>query len=136
MKQPRLLICVLICALALSGCGVKGDKGDKGDRGEAGPMGPPGAAGPQGPAGPPGKDGRDGVSPPLPFRVVRSAVEGSVSKPATCATDEIMVSATCIVKAGDISEAPRTIGESGAACDTRPGQSEPPQAVIVCTRPQ
>lgn len=135
MKQSRPLICVLLFALALSGCGVKGDKGDKGDRGEAGAMGPPGPAGPQGPPGPPGKAGRDGVSPPLPFRVVRSATEGGISKPASCATDEVMVSATCIVKAGDVAQTPRTIGDNAASCDSKPGQSEPPQAVIICTKP-
>jgi hypothetical protein len=134
MKQSRLLNCLLLCALGLSGCGVKGDKGDKGDRGEAGPMGSPGPAGPPGPPGPPGKDGRDGVSPPLPFRVVRGGVEGGISKPASCGTDEIMASATCIVKTGDVSQAPRTIGETSASCDSKPGQSEPPQAVIICTR--
>src|SRR5271168_4168614 len=114
-KHPALLICVLLSALALSGCGVKGDKGDKGDKGEAGPAGPTGPAGPQGLAGAPGKDGRDGVSPPLPFRVVRSAVDGGISKPAMCGTEEVMVSATCIVKAGDTAQAPRTMGDNGAS---------------------
>jgi len=136
MTQRTIVICALLSALALSGCGVKGDKGDKGDRGEAGPMGPPGPVGPQGLAGPPGKDGRDGVSPPLPFRVVRGGVEGGISKPASCGTDEIMVSAICVVKAGEISEVPRTVGTNAASCDAKPGQSEPPQAVIICTKQQ
>ena len=135
-KQPALLICVLLSALALSGCGVKGDKGDKGDKGEAGPAGPTGPAGPQGLAGAPGKDGRDGVSPPLPFRVVRSGVDNGISKPALCGTEEVMISATCVVKVGEAAQAPRTMGESGASCDTKPGQSDPPQAVILCTKPQ
>lgn len=135
MKQPALIVCILLSALALSGCGVKGDKGDKGDRGEAGPMGPAGPPGPQGSAGPPGKDGRDGVSPPLPFRVVRSAADGGISKPAMCSADEIMISATCIVKAGDLVQTPRTLGNNGASCDAKPGQSDPPQAVILCTKP-
>lgn len=134
MKQPTLLICVLLSALALSGCGLKGDKGDKGDKGEAGAMGSAGPAGPQGPAGPPGKDGRDGVSPPLPFRVLRSAPDGGISKPAMCGTDEVMISATCIVKAGDAAQAPRTLGDNGASCDAKPGQSDPPQAVILCMK--
>ena len=64
-------------------------------------MGPAGPAGPQGLAGAPGKDGRDGVSPPLPFRVLRSEADGGISKPAMCGTNEVMISATCIVKAGD-----------------------------------
>jgi hypothetical protein len=135
-KQPALLICVLLSALALSGCGVKGDKGDKGDKGEAGPAGPAGAPGPQGVAGAPGKDGRDGVSPPLPFRVVRSAVDNGISKPALCGTEEVMIAATCVVKAGEAAQSPRTMGETGASCDTKPGQSDPPQAVILCTKPQ
>lgn len=83
-----------------------------------------------------GKDGRDGVSPPLPFRIVRAAVDNGISKPALCGTDEIMISATCIVKAGEAAQSPRTMGESGASCDTKPGQSDPPQAVILCTKPQ
>jgi hypothetical protein len=127
-KQPALLICVLLSALALSGCGIKGDKGDKGDKGEAGPAGQAGPPGPQGVAGAPGKDGRDGVSPPLPFRVVRSAVDNGISKPALCGTEEVMI-------AGEAAQSPRTMGETGASCDTKPGQSDPPQAVILCTKP-
>jgi hypothetical protein len=134
MKQPTLLICVLLSALALSGCGIKGDKGDKGDKGEAGAMGPAGPAGPQGLAGAPGKDGRDGVSPPLPFRVLRSEADGGISKPAMCGTNEVMISATCIVKAGDAAQAPRTLGDNGASGDAKPGQSDPPQAVILCMK--
>jgi collagen triple helix repeat protein len=134
MKRSTMLVCALLSALALSGCGVKGDKGDKGDRGDAGPPGPTGSTGPQGPAGPPGKDGRDGVSPPPQFRVVRGGVDGGISKPATCAAEEIMVSATCMVSSGDISQTPRTIGDNGASCDTQPGQSNPPQAVILCAK--
>jgi hypothetical protein len=134
MKQPTLLMCVLLSALALSGCGIKGDKGDKGDKGEAGAMGAAGPPGPQGAAGPPGKDGRDGVSPPLPFRVVRSEPDGGISKPAMCGTNEIMVSATCMVKAGDGAQAARTMGDNGASCDAKPGQSDPPLAVILCMK--
>jgi collagen triple helix repeat protein len=134
MKRSTVLVCALLSALALSGCGVKGDKGDKGDRGDAGPPGPTGSTGPQGPAGPPGKDGRDGVSPPPQFRVVRGGVDGGISKPATCAAEEIMVSATCMVSSGDISQTPRTIGDNGASCDTQPGQSNPPQPVILCAK--
>jgi hypothetical protein len=134
MKRPTLLIYVLLSALAISGCGIKGDKGDKGDKGVAGPMGPPGPPGPQGPPGPPGKEGRDGVSPPMPFRVVRSGMDGGISKPAMCLADEVMVSATCIVKPGDIAETPRTLGDNGASCDAKPGQNNPPQAVIICAK--
>lgn len=134
MKQLTVLICVLLSAFALSGCGEKGDKGDKGDKGEAGATGPAGPPGPQGAAGPPGKDGRDGVSPPLPFRVVRSEADGGISKPAMCGVDEVMVSATCLVKAGDAAQAPRTLGDNGASCDAKPGQSDPPQAVILCMK--
>jgi len=77
----------------------------------------------------------DGVSPPLPFRVVKGAIDGGISKPAMCGTDEMMISATCIVKAGDAALAPRTLGETGASCDAKPGQADPPQAVILCTKP-
>jgi hypothetical protein len=134
MKQRTLAICALLSALALNGCGAKGDKGDKGDRGDAGPMGPAGPAGPQGLAGPPGKDGRDGVSPALPFRVVRSEADGGISKPALCGASEVMVSATCIVKAGNEAQTPRTLGDNGASCDAKPGQSDPPAAVIICMK--
>jgi Collagen triple helix repeat (20 copies) len=134
MKHPTLLICALLSAVALSGCGVKGDKGDKGDKGEAGPMGQAGPLGPQGVDGRPGKDGRDGVSPPLPFRVVRSEPDGGISKPAMCGTNEVMISATCIAKAGDAAQAPRTLRDNGASCDAKPGQSDPPQTVILCIK--
>src|ERR1700742_3248145 len=130
-----VIVCVaLSCALALGACGVKGDKGDKGDQGDAGPPGHTGAAGPQGPVGPPGKDGRDGISPPPQFRVVRGGLDGGIAKPAMCGTDEVMVSATCIVSSGDIAETPRTLGDTGASCDARPGQTNPPQTVILCAK--
>ena len=96
--------------------------------------GRPARPGPQRPPGPPGKDGRDGVSPPQQFRVVRGGMDGGISKPATCGAEEIMVSAMCIVGAGDTSEAPRTFGDNGASCDAKPGQSDPPQAVILCAK--
>jgi hypothetical protein len=134
MRKSILVVVVLSSALALSGCGVKGDKGDKGDRGEPGPAGQAGTPGPQGPAGPPGKDGRDGISPPPQFRVVRGGRDGGIAKPAMCDTEEIMVSATCMVSSGDTAETPRTLGDSGASCDARPGQSSPPQAVILCAK--
>ena len=136
MKHPIFVVCVMVSAIALSGCGVKGDKGDKGDKGEAGAVGPAGPPGQQGIAGAPGKDGRDGTSPPLPFRVVHSEPDGGISKPAMCGTDEVMISATCIVKAGDAALAPRTLGDNGASCDAKPGQADPPQAVILCTKQQ
>lgn len=133
MKRSLAVLCVLLSAFALSGC-AKGDKGDKGEKGDTGAIGPPGPPGPQGPAGTPGKDGRDGISPPPQFRVVRGAIDGGISKPATCAAEEIMVSAMCMVTAGDISETPRTLGDNGASCDAQPGQSNPPQAVILCAK--
>jgi hypothetical protein len=42
--------------------------------------------------------------------------------------------AMCMVSAGEISETPRTIGDSGASCDAQPGQSNPPGAVILCAK--
>lgn len=105
-------------ALALAGCsGPKGDKGDKGDKGGAGPSGPAGATGPQGPPGSPGKNGENGGAPPPQFRVVRSSSDGGVSRPAMCSVDEVMVSATCLSKAGSANQPPKTITDSGAACD-------------------
>jgi Collagen triple helix repeat (20 copies) len=134
MKQRRFLVVVVLSALALNGCGAKGDQGDRGERGDSGSMGPAGPPGPQGLAGSPGKDGRDGISPSLPFRAVRSVFDGGISKPAMCSAEETMVSATCIVKAGDAAQAPRTLGDTAASCDARPGQSDPPQAVIICQK--
>jgi hypothetical protein len=119
--------------LALGGCG-KGEKGDKGDKGDPGPVGAAGSPGPQGPQGAPGKDGRDGVSPPQQFRVVRSAMDRGMSKPALCDVDEVMVSATCLTKTGSISEAPKTLGDNGASCDSQSGQTEAPQAIILCAK--
>jgi hypothetical protein len=60
--------------------------------------------------------------------------DGGISKPAMCGTEEVMISATCIVKSGDAALAPRTLGDSGASCDAKPGQADPPQAVILCTK--
>jgi hypothetical protein len=136
VKQSLLLVyaAVLVSALALGGCGVKGEKGDKGDKGDTGATGPAGPSGPQGLAGAAGKDGRDGVSPPPQFRVVRGEVDGGITKPAACGGDEIMVSATCLVKSGDIAQTPRTIGDNAASCDAPPGKSDQPQAVILCAK--
>jgi hypothetical protein len=119
-------------ALTVAGCsGPKGDKGDKGDAGQSGPQGQPG---PQGAAGPPGQNGKDGVSPPPQFRVVRSATDGGMAKPAMCLVDEVMVSATCMSKSGLVNEAPKTLGDNGASCDAPSGQTDAPEAVILCAR--
>jgi len=123
MRKSPIVICALLSSLALSGCGEKGDKGDQGD---AGPTGP------QGPAGPPGKDGKDASSVLPQFRVVRSATEGGVVKPAMCNADEVMVSAACVPTGGAVSQVPRTV-ENGASCEARPRQ-ETPQAVILCAK--
>jgi Collagen triple helix repeat (20 copies) len=135
MQNSFILACGLALALALAGCsGAQGDKGDKGDKGDPGPSGPAGATGAQGPPGTPGKNGENGVSPPPQFRVVRSSSEGGVSRPAMCSVDEVMVSATCLSKTGSVNQAPKTITDSGAACDPRPGQSDVPEAVVLCAK--
>jgi hypothetical protein len=123
-------------ALAALVAGCSGPKGDKGDKGDAGPPGQQGQNGQQGPEGKPGRDGKDGVSPPPPvqFRVVRSATDGGMAKPALCAVDEIMVSATCLSKLGSVNQAPKTLGDNGASCDPQSGQTEPPEAVILCAK--
>jgi len=89
MRRSLILVCTLLSALTLSGCGMKGDKGDKGDRDDPGPTGPAGPPGPQGLAGSPGKDGQDAVSPPPQFRVVRGATDGGIVKPAMCGAEKI-----------------------------------------------
>lgn len=132
----RLLFIVAgTLALAVAGCsGPKGDKGDagaKGDPGPAGPAGPPGLQGPQGPAG---KNGENGVSPPQHFRVVRASPENGLSRPAMCSVDEVLVSATCLSRTGSVEQTPKTISNSGAACDPRPNQSDMPDTVILCAR--
>jgi hypothetical protein len=135
MQNSFLLAGSLVLALAVAGCsGPKGDKGDKGEKGDPGPSGPAGSPGPQGPQGPPGKNGENGVSPPPQFRVVRSSSDGGVSRPAMCGIDEVMVSATCLSKTGSVNQAPKTITDSGAACDPRPGQSDVPEAVVLCAK--
>lgn len=137
MRRTFHLTGCLLLALAVAACsGPKGDKGDRGDKGDPGQVGAAGPAGPQGPQGPAGKDGKDGVSPPQQFRVVRSTSDGGVSKPALCGVDEIMVSATCLLKAGSTSQPPKTIGDTGAACDPQAGQSDIPQAVVLCAKRQ
>jgi hypothetical protein len=133
--KHTLSVCVLFGALALAGCGVKGDKGEKGDmgaKGDAGPMGPAGPPGARGLDGRPGKDGKDGVSPPPQFRVVRSATDDVVAN-ADCGSEEVMVGAICIVKSGQTAQTPLTFGDHGASCD-KAGQSEQPQAVILCAK--
>jgi hypothetical protein len=125
----------LALVLAVAGCsGPKGDKGERGEKGEAGSAGPNGPPGPQGPQGSPGKNGENGVSPPPQFRVVRASPDGGVSRPAMCGMDEVMVSATCLSKTGSVEQAPKTITDSGAACDPRPGQSDVPTAVVLCAK--
>jgi Collagen triple helix repeat (20 copies) len=132
MQNSFILASSLALALALAGCsGPKGDKGDKGEKGDPGPSGPAGATGPQ---GPPGKNGENGVSPPPQFRVVRSSSDGGVSQPAMCSVDEVMVSATCLSKTGSVNQPPKTITDSGAACDPRPGQSDVPETVVLCAK--
>ena len=135
MQNSFLLAGSLVLALAVAGCsGPKGDKGDKGEKGDPGPSGPAGATGPQGPPGSPGKNGENGVSPPPQFRVVRSSSDGGVSRPAMCSADEVMVSATCLSKAGSVNQPPKTITDSGAACDPGPGQSDVPETVVLCAK--
>jgi hypothetical protein len=117
MRKSTIVAGGLALALAAAGC-----------------SGPPGSAGPQGPIGQPGKNGENGVSPPPQFRVVRSSSEGGVSRPAMCSVDEVMVSATCLSKTGSVNQAPKTISDTGAACDTGPGQSDIPEAVVLCAK--
>ena len=57
-----------------------------------------------------------------------------MTKPAVCGVDEIMVSATCMSKLGSVNQAPKTIGDNGASCDSQPGQTEVPEAVILCAK--
>jgi hypothetical protein len=118
---------IVIMALVLAGCSrPKGDKGDKGDTGK----GEPGSRGAQGDPGPPGKDGRDGSTPPPQFMALRPP-PGEPTAIAMCASDELVVSAICIAKLGTTSEAPTTIGDSGASCPT---QNQPAQAVLLCAK--
>jgi hypothetical protein len=133
MKKPFLIAFSLLVAVSVVGCsGPQGDKGDKGEKGDPGMAGPAGPPGPQGPQGAPGKNGENGVSPPQQFRVVRSSPDGGVSRAAMCGVDEVLVSATCLSKTGSADQAPKTLGDSGAACDPRPNQSEVPSIVILC----
>jgi hypothetical protein len=135
MQRSFLIVCGLAAALAAAGCsGPKGDKGDKGDKGEPGATGPAGPPGPQGPQGAAGKNGENGISPPPQFRVVRSSSEGGVSRTAMCGIDEVMVSATCLSRTGSADQAPKTLNDTGAACDPRPGQSDVPDVVILCAK--
>src|SRR5665213_829605 len=138
MQKSYVIAFGMVLALAVAGCsGPKGDKGDKGAKGDPGDAGPAGPTGPQGPQGVAGKNGENGVSPPPQFRVVRASADGVVSKPAMCGIEEVMVSATCLSKTGSVNQAAKTLGDSGAACDPRPGQSDIPDVVILCEkRPQ
>jgi Collagen triple helix repeat (20 copies) len=133
LNMAGALALISSLTLVLAGCsGPKGDKGDTGPKGDPGLAGPPGPVGPQGPQGPPGKNGADGISPPPQFRVVRATPQNGLSRPAMCGIDEMMVSATCISRTGSADQAPKTIGDTGASCDPRPGQSDIPDVVILC----
>jgi hypothetical protein len=132
--MPKLFVFVGAVTLTLIVAGCSGPKGDKGDKGDAGPPGQQGQNGQQGPEGRPGQNGRDGVSPPPQFRVVRSAADGGMAKPAMCTVDEAMVSATCLSKAGLMNQAPKTLGDSGASCDPQSGQTDTPEVVILCAK--
>ena len=135
MRHQLIVALPIAFALALAGCsGPKGDKGDKGEKGDPGQVGSAGPAGPQGPPGPAGKNGENGVSPPQQFRVVRSSAEGGISKPAMCGVDEVMVSATCLSKTGEVNQAPSTIGDTGAACTPARGESIVPDVVVLCAK--
>jgi len=137
MQKSYVIAFGMVLALAVAGCsGPKGDKGDKGAKGDPGDAGPAGPTGPQGPQGVAGKNGENGVSPPPQFRVVRASADGVVSKPAMCGTDEVMVSATCLSKTGTVNQAPKTLSDTGAACDPRPGESDIPDVVILCAKRQ
>src|ERR1700683_266029 len=114
MQKSYMLACGLVLALAVAGC--SGPKGDKGDRGEK------------------GEQGKAGVTSPPQFRVVRASADGVVSKPALCGTDEVMVSATCLSRTASVNQAPKTLSDTGAACDPRPGESEIPDVVILCAK--
>ena len=135
MPKSYMVACGLVVALAVAGCsGPKGDKGDRGEKGDQGDAGSAGPAGPTGAQGPTGKDGKDGVTSPPQFRVVRASADGVVSKPALCGTDEVMVSATCLSRTASGNQAPKTLNDTGAACDPRPGESEIPDVVILCAK--
>jgi Collagen triple helix repeat (20 copies) len=138
MNKSIVIAGSLALALVASGCsgpkGDKGEKGDKGDNGQQGAAGPAGLPGPAGPQGPAGKNGENGVSPPPQFRVVRSSSDGGVSRPAMCAVEEVMVSATCISKTGSADQAPKTLGDGGAACNPKPDQSDIPETVVLCAK--
>jgi Collagen triple helix repeat (20 copies) len=132
--MQKFFIVALSVALTLAVAGCSGPKGDKGDKGDAGQNGSPGSPGPQGSPGAPGKDGRDGVSPPPQFRVVRSSIDGAMTKPAMCAIDEVMVSAMCLSKTGSVNQAAKTIGDNGASCEPQPNQTDSSSAVVLCAK--
>src|SRR5271157_2842220 len=76
-------------------------------------QGPPG---PQAPPAPSGKDAKDAGPPPPQFRVVRSSVDGGITRPAMCGTDEVVVSAICVAAAGNDAMCTRS---DSRICDKR-----------------
>jgi len=129
MARSLLLFIALYSAVSLSG--RRGAKRET----KATPVrrGRPVSRASTGPPGLPGKDGKDAVAPPQ-FRVVRSSNDGGVTKPALCGVDEVMVSATCVATAGSLTQAPTTLGTTGASCGQSAGQTEAPLAVILCAK--
>jgi hypothetical protein len=113
--------------------------GPKGDIGAAGPAGPKGEAGAEGPAGPKGEAGAAGpvgpkgdAGPPGPKGDSAPAGAGSVIRviadqaTATCAADEVMMSAYCSVDGSKL----HIDGTSGASCEG----SDDAKAVVACVK--
>jgi hypothetical protein len=67
-----------------------------------------------------------GLSDPAMMEVSRT--------PALCGVDEVMVSATCVVTAGSLTQAPTTVGTTGVSCGQSAGQSEAPLAIVLCAK--
>jgi hypothetical protein len=142
MRFPTVIV-LLASAVTLAGCfeGPKGDKGDQGPpgpQGNSGPQGPvgpqgaqglQGAQGPQGPQGPQGAKGDAGApgTSGVNFRIVR-AETGSAS----CAPDEMIISATCLSQGGIYGAAPAT-NQNNVSCNPTE-QASKVTTVLLCAK--
>jgi hypothetical protein len=117
--------------LAVAGCSVRGRQRDKGDPGQNG------ARGPRAPAVLRDYLARRRVT-ATQFRVVVSSCRRIVGGERVAEAHnvvrqtEVTVSATYSSKISSVNDAPKTIGDSGATCDTQSDQTEIPEAVILC----
>jgi hypothetical protein len=128
MQIMRLAFAAAL-ALSVAACGGKPEQGPKGDQGPPGPAGAKGDTGQNGLPGPQGPAGAQGpAGPASALRVVRQACQDTTCT-ATCAEDEVLVSAYCGPQRGPVT----MLNERSVTCGVVPNPANSP-LVAVCVR--